>query len=49
VTLLVSSIGEEGTPVETIAARVATLWSEGADILNGARIDLTAANPPRNA
>jgi 3-oxoacyl-[acyl-carrier protein] reductase len=41
VTLLVSSIGGDGTPVETLAARVATLWDEGADILNGARIDLT--------
>jgi 3-oxoacyl-[acyl-carrier protein] reductase len=41
VTLLVSSIGEGGTPVEVIAAQVAKLWDEGAGILNGARIDLT--------
>ncbi|HEX4400520.1 MAG TPA: SDR family NAD(P)-dependent oxidoreductase [Galbitalea sp.] len=42
VTLLVSSIGGDGTPAESLAARVATLWDEGADILNGARVDLTA-------
>ncbi|HEX3680598.1 MAG TPA: SDR family NAD(P)-dependent oxidoreductase [Galbitalea sp.] len=41
VTLLVSSIGGDGTPVESLAARVATLWDEGADALNGARVDLT--------
>jgi 3-oxoacyl-[acyl-carrier protein] reductase len=43
VTLLVSSIGDDGTPVETLTTRVASLWDEGADILNGARIDLTGA------
>jgi 3-oxoacyl-[acyl-carrier protein] reductase len=42
VTLLVRSIGADGTPVETLAARLATLWDEGADILNGARIDMTS-------
>jgi NAD(P)-dependent dehydrogenase (short-subunit alcohol dehydrogenase family) len=42
VTLLVSSIGGDGTSAETLAARVATLWDEGVDILNGAHLDLTA-------
>jgi 3-oxoacyl-[acyl-carrier protein] reductase len=41
VTLMVSSIGGTGTPVETLAARVATLWDEGADTLNGAHLDLS--------
>ena len=41
VTLVVSSIGGTGTPVETLAARVVTLWDEGADILNGSHLDLT--------
>jgi 3-oxoacyl-[acyl-carrier protein] reductase len=40
VTLIVSSIGGDGTPVETVASRVATMWSEPADTLNGARISL---------
>ena len=41
VTLLVSSIGDDGTPVETLATRVASLWDEDAALLNGARVDLT--------
>jgi 3-oxoacyl-[acyl-carrier protein] reductase len=40
VTLLVSSIGGDGTSADTLAARVVTLWDEGADILNGAHLDL---------
>jgi 3-oxoacyl-[acyl-carrier protein] reductase len=43
VTLVVSSIGRTGTPVDALAARVASLWAERADALNGARIDLTAS------
>lgn len=42
VTLLVASLGDDGTPVETVAARVATMWTEDAGILNGSRIDLSA-------
>jgi 3-oxoacyl-[acyl-carrier protein] reductase len=41
-TLLVKSIGSDGTPVGAVADRIATLWSEDAATLNGARIDLTA-------
>jgi 3-oxoacyl-[acyl-carrier protein] reductase len=43
VTLLVSSIGGDGTPVDAIAARIGTMWSEPADTLNGARIPLAAS------
>jgi 3-oxoacyl-[acyl-carrier protein] reductase len=49
VTLLVASIGGDGTPVETLASRVAGLWGEGANLRNGVRIDLTSENPPQNA
>ena len=41
VTLLVTSLGDDGTPVERVASRIATLWSEDAAILNGEHIDLT--------
>jgi 3-oxoacyl-[acyl-carrier protein] reductase len=41
VTLVVSSIGGDGTPVDTIAARIRTLWDEPAESLNGVRIPLT--------
>jgi 3-oxoacyl-[acyl-carrier protein] reductase len=40
-TLLVTSLGGDGTPVATLAERIATMWAEDAAILNGARIDLT--------
>jgi 3-oxoacyl-[acyl-carrier protein] reductase len=40
VTLLVQSLGSDGTPVDAVATRTATLWSETADALNGARIPL---------
>jgi 3-oxoacyl-[acyl-carrier protein] reductase len=46
VTLMVSSIGGDGTPVADLAARVATLWDESADILNGAHLDLTGPFQP---
>jgi 3-oxoacyl-[acyl-carrier protein] reductase len=41
VTLVVASLGDGGTPVERVATRVATLWSEDSAVVNGARIDLT--------
>jgi 3-oxoacyl-[acyl-carrier protein] reductase len=41
VTLLVSSIGDDGTPPGVLARRISTLWNSGAADLNGARIDLT--------
>ena len=41
VTLVVTSLGDGGTPVEKLAARVTTLWDESATALNGARLDLT--------
>jgi 3-oxoacyl-[acyl-carrier protein] reductase len=40
-TLLVTSLGDGGTPVERVAARIATLWTDDAVILNGEHIDLT--------
>ena len=40
-TLLVTSIGGDGTPVDAIATRIASVWDEPTDTLNGARIDLT--------
>lgn len=43
VTLLVTSIGGEGTPPGTVAARIATMWGEDAETLNGAHLDLTGA------
>jgi len=45
VTLLVSSIGGDGTPVDAIAARIGTMWTETAEVLNGARIPLTPPGP----
>jgi NAD(P)-dependent dehydrogenase (short-subunit alcohol dehydrogenase family) len=41
VTLVVSSLGGDGTPVAHIASRIATLWAEDAADLNGARLDLS--------
>ena len=41
VELLVQSIGTEGTPVETIAARIVGVLDGPAAELNGARVDLT--------
>jgi NAD(P)-dependent dehydrogenase (short-subunit alcohol dehydrogenase family) len=41
-TLVVTSIGDGGTAVETIAARIATMWADDAAILNGTRVDLSA-------
>jgi NAD(P)-dependent dehydrogenase (short-subunit alcohol dehydrogenase family) len=41
VTLVVTSLGDGGTQLETVASRVATLWSEEASVLNGSRVDLT--------
>ncbi|MFM9876870.1 MAG: SDR family NAD(P)-dependent oxidoreductase [Rhodoglobus sp.] len=41
VILVVRSLGHDGTPVATLADRIATLWDEPAAELNGARIDLT--------
>jgi 3-oxoacyl-[acyl-carrier protein] reductase len=41
VTLVVTSLGDGGTPVEKLAARVTTLWDESAATLNGARLDLS--------
>lgn len=40
VTLVVTSLGPEGTPVETVAARIATMWGEDATALNGAHLEL---------
>lgn len=41
VTLVVTSLGGDGTPVDQVAARIATLWNENAAELNGNRIDLS--------
>jgi 3-oxoacyl-[acyl-carrier protein] reductase len=41
VTLLVTSLGDGGTPVERVTSRVVTLWSEDAATLNGSHVDLT--------
>jgi 3-oxoacyl-[acyl-carrier protein] reductase len=41
VTLVVTSLGDGGTPIAAAANRVATLWTEDAVILNGSRIDLS--------
>jgi 3-oxoacyl-[acyl-carrier protein] reductase len=41
VTLLVTSIGGDGTPVGAIAERITRLWNEATETLNGARILLT--------
>jgi 3-oxoacyl-[acyl-carrier protein] reductase len=43
VTLLVTSIGGDGTPPAAVAARIASMWSEPAETLNGARIPLDAS------
>ena len=42
VTLVVTSLGDGGTPVATVGARIATLWDEDAGILNGSHLDLSA-------
>jgi hypothetical protein len=42
VTLLVQSIGGDGTPVERIADALLPVWDTPATDLNGARIALTA-------
>jgi 3-oxoacyl-[acyl-carrier protein] reductase len=42
VTLLVTSIGGDGTPVDAVAARIQTIWDEAAESLNGLRIPLPA-------
>jgi 3-oxoacyl-[acyl-carrier protein] reductase len=41
ITLLVTSLGPEGTPVDAVAARIASLWSEEAASLNGEYFDLS--------
>jgi 3-oxoacyl-[acyl-carrier protein] reductase len=41
VTLVVTSIGGDGTPVDRIASRIDTMWAEDASTLNGAHLDLT--------
>ena len=43
VTLVVTSIGGDGTPVDAIATRIANMWDEPAESLNGARIPLNAS------
>jgi 3-oxoacyl-[acyl-carrier protein] reductase len=43
VTLLVTSLGGDGTPVDAIAARIASVWDVPAESLNGARIPLDAS------
>ncbi len=40
VTLLVKSLGDDGTPVDAVADRICTLWAEPAHAINGARIAL---------
>jgi 3-oxoacyl-[acyl-carrier protein] reductase len=40
VTLVVSSLGDGGTPVDTLAAAIATVWDGAATELNGAHVDL---------
>jgi 3-oxoacyl-[acyl-carrier protein] reductase len=42
VTLLVSSLGGDGTPVDAVATRIASMWGEDATLLNGQRISLLA-------
>jgi 3-oxoacyl-[acyl-carrier protein] reductase len=42
VELLIQSIGDEGTPVATVAGRIVELMSPDAATLNGSRVDLTA-------
>lgn len=44
VTLVVSSIGGDGTPPETLADAILPLWSSPASDLNGARIDLVPSS-----
>jgi 3-oxoacyl-[acyl-carrier protein] reductase len=43
VILAVRSLGTDGTSVEALADRIATLWSEPATDLNGARVTLATA------
>jgi NAD(P)-dependent dehydrogenase (short-subunit alcohol dehydrogenase family) len=43
VTLLVTSLGGDGTPLDAIAARIASVWDVPAESLNGARIPLDAS------
>jgi 3-oxoacyl-[acyl-carrier protein] reductase len=43
VTLVVTSLGGDGTPIGVVAERIATLWDESAAELNGAHLDLTGA------
>lgn len=47
VTLVVTSIGDGGTPTAALAERVAGLWSRPASELNGARLDLTGSSVER--
>lgn len=42
VTVVVTSLGGDGTPVDTLARRIASLWVEDAGALNGSRIDLSS-------
>jgi 3-oxoacyl-[acyl-carrier protein] reductase len=41
VTLVVTSIGGEGTPPDAVASRIGTMWNERANTLNGAHLDLS--------
>jgi NAD(P)-dependent dehydrogenase (short-subunit alcohol dehydrogenase family) len=41
VTFEVQSLGEDGTPVEVLAANILPLWDSSATEINGTRIDLT--------
>jgi 3-oxoacyl-[acyl-carrier protein] reductase len=41
VTLLVKSLGPDGTPVDAVAARIASMWTEDAASLNGEYFDLS--------
>jgi 3-oxoacyl-[acyl-carrier protein] reductase len=42
ITLVVKSIGGDGTPVDDLVEAILPLWDEPAADLNGARLDLTA-------
>jgi 3-oxoacyl-[acyl-carrier protein] reductase len=42
ITLVVKSIGGDGTPVDNLVNAILPLWDEPAADLNGARLDLTA-------
>jgi NADP-dependent 3-hydroxy acid dehydrogenase YdfG len=41
VTLVVTSLGDGGTSVTRVAARIAALWAGDAALLNGTRVDLS--------